>query len=187
MPEGPLFAPSDGDGGYGASNGGTDGNADSGQESAAAAATDSKNEIDVADSSAVEHCQPTPAKKSSTTCSVDTIKKNLDARDGGTNAWANAKNAAGKDPTVQVKKTQSGFEAETVESTITITIAPASNCCDATESLLFELHGYARAEEHVEYDGLKRSWETFDKCKWGCGAGALRKFQSPSVLRAGSG
>lgn len=224
MPEGPLFAADDGDYAYGddsdqqdsgaGSGGGDDddesddgddsdggddsGEDDGGDDDPSAEASESKDDFDDSDPSSVTHCQPGGGgggKKAAPICSVATIKGNLDACDGGTNAWANAKTAAGKDPTVQVKNTVSGFDAETSGSTITI--KPTTNCCDATESLLFELHNvesqatfdkidadaakgvysredYARAEEHVEYDGLKRSWETFDKCKakWGCGAGA---------------
>lgn len=220
MPEGPLFAANDddygpaGDGGdyaygddsdddAGDENGGEgedQGDGEDEEESAADAAAFSKSEFANGDSSSVVHCQPRKkkaAKKKAKKkiCPVATIKKNLDTCDGGTNAWANAKKAAGKEPTVKLGKTSSKFEAETSGSEITI--RPTSNCCDATESLLFELHNvedqkrfdkidsdaangvysredYTRAEERVEYDGLKRSWETFDKCKktWGCGAGA---------------
>jgi len=135
-------------------------------------------------------CPPPP-------CPVEKIKKNLEACDGGTGAWAAAKKATGKEPQVQVAPTSSGFAAETEVSTGTITIKPTTDCCDATESLLFELHNlessakfnkidadalkgnlsreeYTRATERVEYDGLKRSLTAFDKCKetWGAGPGA---------------
>jgi hypothetical protein len=144
-------------------------------------------------------CQPSPPPKKKAppkkVCTVDTVKNNLKACDGGTNAWDAAKNGAGAEPTVQVKKTKSGFAAET--SGTTITIAPTTNCCDATESLLFELHNvettpdsakidddaakgnlsredYTKGQEHIEYDGLKRSADVFKTCskKWGCAAGA---------------
>ena len=192
MPDGPLFdqAP---DYGY-----------DEGR--AVESATETKGDFDNSNTSPVTDCKSAPGplhtqpgkkadKAEKKICEVATIKKNLDACDGGTGAWAAAKKAAGKDPTVTVKKTQSKMAAETSGSDITI--APTENCCDATESLLFELHnvesqkkfnkidadaatgaydreGYTKAEEQIEYEGLKRSWETFDTCKktWGCGAGA---------------
>jgi len=224
VPMGPLFADDDDNGGGGwGGGGGSDsgasistgisdllpnwfggggdstsdsvGSAASAEKSAANAGADNKGSFANSEQYAVAQCEPAPAKPPPPLCSVDKIKKNLATCDGGTNAWALAKKAAGKDPTVQIKKTESGFSAETHETTITI--APTTDCCDATESLLFELHNieskplsdkidsdaavgnysredYARACEHLEYDGLKRSWETFDKCsaKWGCGPGA---------------
>ena len=186
MPEGPLFAGGDGAG-----------------DGSSGAASSSKSKFPNSEPSPVVICQPAKAKKSAAPCPADKIKKNLETCDGGTNAWANAKKAVGKDPTFQVKKTSSGFAAET--SGNNITISPDSDCCHATESLLFELHNvenqprfkkidsdatagkysredYARANERVEYEGVKRSLETFDKCKdkWGgCGDGS-RSFAEGS-------
>jgi len=173
-----------------------DNGSDDGDDGAQDAIETTKNEFEDSEPSPVVHCQPAKKDaKAKKVCPAETIKKNLDSCDGGTGAWDSAKKVAGKDPTVKVGKTQSKMDAETSGSEITI--APTSNCCDATESLLFELHNveskprfdkieadaakgsysredYTKAEEEVEYDGLKRSWESFDKCKksWGCGAGA---------------
>lgn len=200
MPDGPLFPDGGDDYAYDddseyAEEGDSSGpDANSGPSSAAA----SKSEFEDSDTSSRIICRPgKKAKKKAKKkiCSVATITGNLSTCDGGSHAWENAQKAAGKAPTVEVKKTASGFDAETSGSTITI--KPTSNCCDATESLLFELHNvesqttfkkidddaakglysredYTRANEQVEYQGLKRSWETFAKCKkaWGCGAGA---------------
>ncbi len=141
--------------------------------------------------------KPKTKKDSDPDCTEDTIKKNLSTCDGGTNAWDKAKQAVGKDPNVKVAHTKLGTPAETEKDGFTITINPTSNCCDATESLLFELHNveygpkfhtlfvdaaagnvsrddFAKSMERLEYEGLKRSWETFDKCKakWGCGEDA---------------
>jgi hypothetical protein len=142
-----------------------------------------------------------PAAASSSPCTAEHVKQNLAACDGGTHAWDNAKTAVGTEPTVQVKQTVAGFGAETSGSTITI--KPTTDCCDATESLLFELHNvesqsrfkqiaadaaegklsreeYTRANERVEYEGLQRNREVFAKCKskWGCGAGS-KSFADP--------
>ena len=139
-------------------------------------------------------CPPVP-------CSADKIKQNLAACDGGTGAWAGAKGAIGKDPQVQIGPTSSGFGAETDTSTGTIIIKPTTDCCAATEFLLFELHNvedtakhtkidadalsgklsreeYAQAHERLEYDGVHRNLTAFDKCKskWGCGPGAKSYF-----------
>ena len=180
MPSGPLFAPEDT---------GTHGNGfGDGVES-------TKDAFPNSDPEPVVVCQPAKKKKAApANCTVDKIKKNLEACDGGTGAWAAAKKAAGADPTVAMKATTTGFDAETQGNNITI--KPTADCCDATESLLFELHNvevqpvraktttsaeggnlsreaYTKEMEHLEYDGLKRSWTTFPKCSktWGCGPG----------------
>lgn len=184
MPDGPLFTLE-----------GSDAGGPAGDLPGAVAAA--KGAFPDSPPTSVVVCKPGKGKKAAppAPCPADKIKKNLDACDGGTGAWDAAKKSLGKDPTVEVKKTKSGFDAETDGGTIRI--APTPNCCDATESLLFELHNvessskftkieadaaagklsredYTRSNEHVEYDGLKRSWTVFDKCSktWGCGPAA---------------
>ena len=91
----------------------------------------------------VEKCpQPTPAPaapKPPEPCSAADIKSGLDACDGGTNLWNDAKTALGKDPTVQVGPVPGGFEANTDVTTGVITIAPIADCCAARASLFFGL------------------------------------------------
>src|SRR5579872_1541419 len=133
------------------------------------------------------------------TCTAAQIKTKLDACDGGTDVWNKAKTAAGKDPVVTVATPSSGFKAES-DSTGAITISP-QDCCNAMQSMIHELtnvsHGpdftridsdaaqgnvaredYAKANEKIEYDGVKNTLKAFDSCKasWGCGPEAKAKF-----------
>ncbi len=150
-------------------------------------------------------CQPPKKKepKPAPTCTAEQLNKNLDACSGGSDPRADAKKAIGKDPTVKVEATKSGFDAETDTSTGTIKIKPTSDCCDATASLLFELvnasntpkfnkvdgdaakgdlgrEEYTKASEKIEYDASVRLRDTFKKCKksWGCADGATSGFEN---------
>jgi hypothetical protein len=100
---------------------------------------------------------------------------------------------SGKAPNIVFGTPSSGFDAETDTTTGTITINSASNKCTATESVYFELanmaakpafdkidadaaagntsrEDYAKANEKVEYDNMKKTQAATDKCKkkWGC-------------------
>lgn len=101
------------------------------------------------------------------------------------------KENGGKDPTVVVGTTSSGFDAETDIQSGTITIDQNTDKCTQVESLCFELNNLARksefeaadksittvkreefirAQEKIEYDGLQDTLKAIDKCKdeWGC-------------------
>src|SRR5207248_4284114 len=109
-------------------------------DSTSDAAASSKSGFDDSNPSVQEICRPVKKKaaKKKTKCTADIAKKNLAACDGGTKAWDNAKKGAGKEPTVKFGAFAGKAAAMTQGSDITI--RPTSNCCDATESLLFELH-----------------------------------------------
>ena len=138
-------------------------------------------------------------------CSAEKIKDNLAACDGGTHVWNDAKTALGRDPTVQVGPVPGEFAANTNVTTGVITIAPTSDCCQATASLFFELtnakskarfitisaeaaagdvarEDYAKRTARVEYDGLLLLKSTFNTCRssWGCSATATSGYENIS-------
>ncbi len=121
------------------------------------------------------------------------IKANLDKCDGGTNAWAKAKAAnGGNDPTIQEGNSVIGTGASV--SGGAITIDPGKNKCEAKQYAVMELSNmehradfakvmgpdcqsgtlsrddFIRANEKIEYDGMKNVLTAFDACKatWGC-------------------
>jgi hypothetical protein len=153
----------------------------------------------------VQQCPSPPPPPPPPPCSAETIKTKFDACDGGTNLWNDAKTTLGKDPTVQVGPVPGGFEANTDVSTGLITIAPTTDCCNATASLFFELTNaksskrhlaidadaaagnlsrddYAKKAAEVEYDGVKLLRDNFAKCKarWGCSAAATSGYENVS-------
>ena len=165
------------------------------------AADDARDSFPDDEPDAVTPCHPEPpgGDKKNDTCTADQIKKNLDACDGGTDAWNKAKKAAGKDPVLTVGPTTSGFKAES-DSSGAVTITP-QDCCNAMQSMIHELtnvsHGpefnkldsdgasgdiaredYMKGNEKLEYDGVKMTLKAFDACKgkWGCGPEAKAKF-----------
>ena len=169
-----------------------------------------KDEFPDSAPSPVEPCAPPGSGSGSATpppqpCSAATIKSKLDACDGGTHVWNDAKTALGKDPTVQVGPVDGGFQANTNVQTGVITIAPTTDCCDATQSLFFELtnakskqrhldiandaaagnvarEDFAKREARVEYDGVILLKNTFPTCRaaWGCSASATTGYENVS-------
>ncbi len=152
----------------------------------------------------VEKCAAPPAAPPPP-CSAATIKGKLDACDGGTNLWNDAKTTLGKDPTVQVGAVEGGFEANTDVTNGVITIAPTTDCCGAAASLFFELtnaksskrhlaidadaaagnlarEDYAKSAAKVEYEGVILLRDNFAKCraKWGCSATATSGYENVS-------
>ena len=143
-------------------------------------------------------CPPAP-------CSAEKVKQNLAACDGGTGLWAGAKAAIGKDPQVQIGPVTPGFEAETNPTTGTITIKPTPDCCNASQSLFFELtnvrsipafnkldseaaagnvsrEDYAKKTAKIEYKGVILLRDTFATCRkaWGCAPGATTGYEGVS-------
>jgi hypothetical protein len=112
----------------------------------------------------------------------------------GTEIVEEAKKAnGGKDPNIVFGTPSRGRLAETYTSTGTIIVSSASDKCRATESVYFELNNlaskpkfdktsadaaagnlsqedYVRAIENIEYENVKKTLDTVDKCKkkWGC-------------------
>lgn len=142
-----------------------------------------------ADGSSPPCPSPTPA-----TWTVDDLKKNLAACDGGTGVWAAAKAAnGGVDPTVQTGSSAIGTGGSVDTSKGVITLDTSQDKCFATQVLVQELSNlshkadfftaansaaagdlsreeFIKANEKPEYDGVQNVIKAFDNCKgkWGC-------------------
>lgn len=131
------------------------------------------------------------AKKKTPCASVAIALKNL--KNCGQSVMDQATTALGKTPPVSFASPTAKFDAETNPVTGAITINPAKGCCDATESLAFELQNvirskqfnaidakaaagdlaredYATENEKLEYQGLLVTLSILKDCKkaWGC-------------------
>ncbi len=145
---------------------------------------------------------PSPPASSTQGCaawSQADVKSNLDSCDGGTGVWAKGKAGnGGKDPTISQGSSVIGSGASVDHSTGAITIDPGKNKCEATQYSVQELSNlghtadfekirgpdcqsgtlsrddFIRANERLEYDGVKNVNTAFDACKakWGCAATA---------------
>ena len=123
------------------------------------------------------------------------IKSNLDTCDGGTNVWSKGKAGnSGKDPVIKEGSSVIGSGASVNHSTGVITIDPGKTKCEATQYSIQELSNlghtadfdkirgpdcksralsrddFIRANEKLEYDGVKSVNDAFSACKakWGC-------------------
>lgn len=133
-------------------------------------------------------------------CSAAQMKANLDKCDGGTGVWSKAKKEVGQDPSIEVGAAAGGFGGHADCANKKVMIAPNPDCCGATQTLIFELtnltncsnfaknakdasagdldrEGYTKAYERLEYESVKNSYTSFEKCSkaWGCPEGALAR------------
>ena len=123
---------------------------------------------------------------------VDDLKKNLAACDGGTGVWSSAKAAnGGGDPTILVGDVSGGGQVNAAAGVITLD--RSQDKCFATQVMIQELSNlsqksalqkahsdaaagnlsreeYIKAIELAEYDGVRKVIKAFDACKdkWGC-------------------
>jgi len=189
----PLFSV-DGD------DGGSGGAVDS-APSARTAIEDANNVFPDEPETPIVPCEPKKSPPPTPTpCSAAQMKANLDKCDGGTGVWSKAKKEIGQDPGIEVGTEHAGFGGHADCPNKKVLIAPNPDCCGATQTLIVEFtnltncsnfakiekdalagnldrEGYTKGYEKLEYEAVKNSYTSFDKCSktWGCPEGALAR------------
>lgn len=163
-------------------------------------AAEAKESFPTSDSDVpVVPCEPGPPSPSPPPppCPADTIKKNIEKCDGGTDIWNKAQKGTGKTPTIKVSGAAGGFGGHADLTSGEVVVSPNPDCCGATQTGIHELTNlsnaktfakttkdaaagdlsrtdYIKANEKTEYEGVSNAVKAFDACKakWGCAAGA---------------
>ncbi len=156
---------------------------------------------------------PAPPKKAApkpANWSVDQLKKDLAACDGGTGIYAKAKAAnGGKDPVFKVGASAIGSGGSTDTTTGVITMDPNQDRATAAETAIVELTNlsnkarfakvdadvtagnlsrehYTRANEAIEYDAVKNAIQADNACKkqWGAPPGWAGSYDALAKVKS---